>query len=239
MDDASRPASGEAAPLWPEGGLFERLRAACLDDWRSYTRHPFVLALADGTLEEASFRHYLVQDYLFLIHFSRAYALAAYKSDDVEDIRAAGRTVVSLADTEMKLHVRYCAGWGIDEAAIRATPEAAANMAYTRYVLERGMAGDVLDLYVALAPCVVGYAEIAAERMADPATRVEGSRYRDWLENYSGADYQAVARAAAHGLDRHFARRAGEARFPALVETFRNATRLEARFWEMGLTRAG
>ena len=31
------------------------------------------------------------------------------------------------------------------------------------FVLERGMAGDLLDLHVALAPCIVGYAEIAAE----------------------------------------------------------------------------
>ncbi len=30
----------------------------------------------------------------------------------------------------------------------------------TRFVLDRGMAGDLLDLHVALAPCVLGYAEI-------------------------------------------------------------------------------
>jgi len=34
--------------------------------------HPFTAGLADGTLPEAAFRHYLVQDYLFLIEFARA-----------------------------------------------------------------------------------------------------------------------------------------------------------------------
>jgi len=37
-------------------------------------------------LPEQCFRHYLVQDYLFLIHFARAYALAAYKSETLADI---------------------------------------------------------------------------------------------------------------------------------------------------------
>mgnify|MGYP002527789598 CR=1 FL=1 len=67
--------------------LFSRLRHACADEWRDYTDHAFVRGLADGSLPEACFRHYLGQDYLFLIHFARAYALAAYKADSLGDIR--------------------------------------------------------------------------------------------------------------------------------------------------------
>jgi thiaminase/transcriptional activator TenA len=65
----------------PGGSLFARLRAAAADDWEAYTGHEFVRRLADGSLPEECFRHYLIQDYLFLIHFARAYALAAYKSE--------------------------------------------------------------------------------------------------------------------------------------------------------------
>ena len=56
--------------------LFGRLRTACRDDWTAYCDHEFVRRIADATLPEACFRHYLEQDYLFLIHFSRAWALA-------------------------------------------------------------------------------------------------------------------------------------------------------------------
>jgi len=102
-------------------------------------------------------------------------------------------------------------------------------------VLDRGLAGDRLDLEVALAPCIVGYAEIAAERLADPATRRDGNRYRDWLEMYAGAEYQELARQATAALDEQFARRGGEGRFASLAATFAVATRLEADFWQMGL----
>ncbi|MCP1762590.1 thiaminase [Bradyrhizobium japonicum] len=54
--------------------FFERLKTAVSAEWRAYTEHPFTSGLADGSLPEAAFRHYLVQDYLFLIEFARAYA---------------------------------------------------------------------------------------------------------------------------------------------------------------------
>ena len=116
-----------------------------------------------------------------------------------------------------------------------AEPEASATIAYTRYVLDRGLAGDRLDLEVALAPCIVGYAVIAAERIGDAATRLEGNRYREWLEMYAGSDYQQLASEAAAALDEQFARRGGEGRFPALAGIFAVASRLETDFWQMGL----
>jgi thiaminase (transcriptional activator TenA) len=45
-------------------------------------------------------------------------------------------------------------------------------------VLDRDLAGHRLDLETALAPCIVGYAMIAVERMADPGTRLAGNPYR-------------------------------------------------------------
>jgi thiaminase/transcriptional activator TenA len=216
-------------------GLFDRLRGAAGHEWTRYTRHEFVRRLGDGSLEQAAFRHYLIQDYLFLIHFARAYALAVYKSDTLADMRQAGASLSAILDLEMGLHVKFCAGWGLDEDAMASAPEATGTLDYTRFVLERGMAGDLLDLHVALAPCIVGYAEIAAELMADPATKLEGNPYRDWIEMYAGEEYREVAAAEIAQLDSLYARRGGEARFNDLAKTFTTASRLEAGFWEMGL----
>ena len=213
-------------------GLFARLKDAAPAEWRGHTEHEFVRKLGDGTLPEASFRHYLVQDYLFLIQFARAWGLAVFKADKLVDIRDALAALRAIVDTEMGLHVAYCREWGIDEASIAATPEAAATLAYTRFVLERGLAGDLLDLHVALAPCTVGYAEIGAALA--PRLR-QNHPYGAWIEMYAGEEYQKIAREAAQNLDRLFALRAGEGRFPSLAGTFAAACRLEASFWQMGL----
>jgi thiaminase/transcriptional activator TenA len=217
------------------GELFRRLVTAAGAAWPAYTRHQFVLALARGDLPEAAFRRYLVQDYLFLLHFARAWGLAVYKSDSLPEMRRAQSLVAATLDVEIGLHVEYCRRWGLSEAAMSAEPEALETVAYTRFVLDRGLAGDRLDLEVALAPCIVGYAVIAAERLADPATKLDRNPYREWLEMYSGPEYQELAREAEAALDEQFARRGGEGRVPALAAGFATAARLEADFWQMGL----
>lgn len=215
--------------------LIERLKAACRHDWRDYVEHPFVAQLGEGVLPEDSFRHYLVQDYLFLIHFTRAYGLAVFKAATLEDMRAAAATAQALLDVEMRLHVSYCAGWGLTEAEMAAAPESVATLAYTRFVLEKGLQGDLLDLLTALAPCVVGYGEIGSRLARSPRP---GNPYQAWIDMYAGPEYQQVAADARRQFDRLAAERLTEPRWPALAETFRQATRLEAAFWQMGLDRA-
>jgi thiaminase/transcriptional activator TenA len=221
-----------------EPGLFDRLKAACPAEWRAYTGHEFVRRLGRGTLPEAAFRHYLAQDYLFLIHYARALGLAIYKADRLGDVRSALAVLKAIVEVEMGLHVSYCARWGLDEAGMEAVPEDDATLAYTRYVLERGSAGDLLDLHVAMAPCVVGYAEIGRALAADPATRRDGNPYLDWIEMYAGAEYGEVAAQAVRQLDELYRRRAGPGRLPELERSFAAATRLEASFWQMGLNAA-
>lgn len=225
-------------PASPEP-LFSRLRDACADDWAAFTEHPFVKAIASGSLPEAAFRHYLGQDYLFLIHFARAYGLAAYKSESLDDLRQAAAGLAAILDEEMGLHVEYCAGWGLTEAEMAALPEAAETMAYTRYVLETGLAGDLLDLHVALAPCMLGYAEIGRRLADDPATRTDGNPYASWIEMYASDDFQDAAAAEEATIDRLQASRGGPGRFEGLTRIFRQATRLETQFWQMGLDAGG
>jgi thiaminase/transcriptional activator TenA len=214
--------------------FFERLKSAAAAEWRAYTEHPFTAAMADGTLPAAAFRHYLVQDYLFLIEFARAYALAVYKSPQLADMREAAAGLSAILDVEMNLHVKLCAGWGLSPDDLERAAPAAEMLAYTRYVLDAGMRGDLLALKVALAPCVIGYAEIATGLTARPGARAATNPYRAWIDEYAGAPYQEVAAKARAHLDRLADLYVTNAREAELVAIFKEATRLEADFWEMG-----
>ena len=205
--------------------FFARLKAAAPAEWTAYTRHPFTDAMGDGTLAAPAFRHYLVQDYLFLIEFARAYALALYKSPTLADMREASAGIAAILDVEMRLHVDLCGGWGISPAALEQAPPAPEMLAYTRYVLDAGMRGDLLALKVALAPCVIGYAEIAARLAAQPSALAASNPYRVWIGEYAGAIYQQVAANAAAHLDRLAARYATPAREAELVAIFSEATK--------------
>lgn len=217
--------------------LFDRLVAARKPDWDSYVFHPFVEEMRLGTLPEAAFRHYLVQDYLFLIQFARAYALAVYKARTLEEMRAGLTGLSAILDKEMDLHVDYCAGWGISRGEMEAAPEDMATTAYTRFVIDTGLRGDLLDLHVALAPCVIGYAVIAERLAAGQAG--EGNPYWLWIAEYSSEAYKRLAASAIENLDRLAGDDLSPARFERLAAVFGQASRLEAAFWQMGLDKAG
>ena len=214
------------------GGLCARLQVACAPAWMRYVGHRFVRELGDGTLAPAAFRHYLAQDYLFLVHYARAWALATAKSRSLAEMRRMNAHVKAVLDVEMGLHVAFCREWGIDEAAMESVAEGEATLGYTRYVLARGLEGDLLDLVVALAPCALGYAEIGRTLAAKA---VPGNAYAPWIAMYASAEFSDVARSVADEIDRLGETRGGAARFADLATTFEQACRLEADFWRQAL----
>lgn len=218
------------------GSTFPVWRAAAGDHWHAYTHHAFVEGLRDGTLPRESFLHYLVQDYLYLVHFARAWALAMTKAETLEEMRHCAATTQALIDDELRLHTRICAEAGISESTLQSAEERPATLAYTRYVLDAGHAGGFLDLMAALAPCVMGYGEIGARLLAsDPAPD-----YADWIETYGGGDYQELCSRVGTLIDEAVRLRLGERAeaspsWPRLCQRFTTATRLEVGFWDMGL----
>jgi hydroxymethylpyrimidine kinase/phosphomethylpyrimidine kinase len=163
------------------------------EPWHRYTHHAFPAAMATGTLPERLFKNYLVQDYLYLVHFARTHALAAYKSRSMPEIAASAHIILHV-QREMALHLGYCAEFGISQAELddpARSRESLACTAYSRYVLDVGASQDWLALQMALAPCLIGYGVTAARLAADPAS-VKGTHrnpYWRWVENYVADDY--------------------------------------------------
>ena len=62
------------------GHIFSFLKDSNIDVWDRYVGHQFVQRLGDGKLPRNKFINYLKQDYIFLIHFSRAWGLAVAKT---------------------------------------------------------------------------------------------------------------------------------------------------------------
>lgn len=218
------------------GRCFAAWRAACAPDWLDYMYHPFVQGLGDGTQPRAGFLNYLVQDYRYLIHYTRAWALGVVKAATPAEMAGCSHVAHRLIAGEMDLHVGICAAAGIDRDALLAAPEAPESLAYTRYVLEAGYSGDFLDLLAALAPCALGYGEIGARLMRELAP---DTPYADWIETYGSPAFQDDCRELGALIDAAVVRRLGDdpqavPRWADLAAHFATATRLEVAFWGLG-----
>ncbi|MFC5078503.1 Thiaminase-2 [Vibrio thalassae] len=215
------------------------LISACQQEWLAYTEHDFVKQLAAGTLDQQAYLHYLKQDFLFLKQYARAYALAIYKAKTLTQMREAVPSVEALLNSEISHHVTYCHQWGITEADMEAEIEDFGTVAYTRYVLDAGMTGELVDLYAALAPCAIGYAVIGDNLLKSADTMLEGNPYRSWIELYGSEEFQSGVQTSIKRLDALLkdidpqSQRAKE-----LVHVFKTATRMEIAFWQQGLDAA-
>ncbi|MEZ5740510.1 MAG: ABC transporter substrate-binding protein [Burkholderiaceae bacterium] len=220
----------------PHTGIVDDWRKQAGPAWQAYVDHAFVRQLGDG-IGARGLPALPAPGLRVLMHFARAWALAVVKSDTLDEMTPCAATVHALLHEEMALHVGFCARHGISVDELNDTAEAPANLAYTRYVLEAGLQGDLLDLLAALAPCVFGYGDIG-RRLA--ATSPPDNRYARWIATYAGADYQQVCTSVQALIERAAQRRLGpepqnSPRWGSLCARFTMACRLEADFWQLGL----
>ncbi|KAK4062418.1 hypothetical protein Trihar35433_9239 [Trichoderma harzianum] len=219
---------------------------AVRDVWKEFVYHPFVMALGNGTLPLESFKGYIIQDYLYLIHFSRANALAAYKAKSIGDISrvrpphnpktppnpnksSQSNEIVSHILHEMKLHINYCNSFGISEPEIQATEELQGKPPKPSL---QNKNEDWLALQMALAPCLLGYGAVAKMLHAHAATVREGNTYWDWIENYNADDYVEAVRLGSELIEKNI-RLQSPSRIEELIKIFVHATKMEIGFWEM------
>ncbi|KAF8437560.1 Phosphomethylpyrimidine kinase-domain-containing protein [Boletus edulis BED1] len=220
--------------------LTHKFIQSTVDLWKSYVQHDFVVQLGKGTLDRASFIHFIKQDYHYLKYYSRAYALLATKSHDFAPISSAAKVMQHIAD-EKTMHVSYCAQFGITLEELETTPESPATMAYGAFLIDVGLQGDTTKLLVALAACLLGYGEVGLwlEKEAakpDAWVKREGNPYREWMEDYAGEAYQG---AVSVGLETIEARAAADppspVRYAEWLAVWERCVRLEKQFWDMGM----
>lgn len=84
--------------------------------WQAIFNHPTVTGIGDGTLPEAKFQYWLVQDYLYLIDFSRIFALGAAKAPDLKSMTWFSEMLHSTLKVEMGGHRSYAASFGVEPA---------------------------------------------------------------------------------------------------------------------------
>ncbi|OUM65597.1 hypothetical protein PIROE2DRAFT_20290 [Piromyces sp. E2] len=223
--------------LFSNRSFVQILKDYAKKEYDEYINHEFVNRIADGTLPVESFKYYLRQDYIYLTHYARVHAICGFKLDNLRKI-ADEANIINIIRTETQLHIKYCESWGISLEELERTKEASANMAYTRFCIEKGLAGDILDLKVALFACLIGYGEIANRIVNDPKTKKENNPFYKWAENYAADLYQksiTTGIAELEELAKEYIKPGDTKRINEICETFRQATRLEVGFFDMGL----
>ncbi|MEW2356036.1 transcriptional regulator [Spirillospora sp. NPDC029432] len=181
-------------------------------------KHPTVAGIARGDLDEAVFRSWLEQDYLYLLDYVRVFSRLAWQAPDghLGDL-------VDLAHStfheEMALHRTLSAEFGADlDGAVKGP----ACVAYTGFLLDA--AASYGEGLAALYPCMWGYSTLGARLAENPP---DEPRYRAWVDTYADPGFAALTRRIAEMIDEAAPDRAAAERY------FMEGMRHELAFWDV------
>jgi thiaminase/transcriptional activator TenA len=171
--------------------FYRELREKTDPLWETIFRHPFVKGIGDGTLSRDRFEFYLKQDYVYLIDFSRVFALACAKSRTLPEMGTFAALLHATLNSEMELHRKTCAAFGISEQDLASTIKRPITSAYTDLLVRTAYEGELSDILAVLLPCACGYVEIGKRLESEGLP--EDRFYRDWIDTYASPEFQDFA----------------------------------------------
>jgi thiaminase/transcriptional activator TenA len=200
--------------------------------WRAQYDHPFVTELADGTLDPDAFRHWVEQDYRYLLDYADVFSLAAADADNEATSARLAATAHRIREDELDLHREFAADYGLAPADLEAVEKAPTCQAYTDHLVRAAREGGLPTTAAAVYPCGQGYLDVA-DHMAE---RADGDhRYTPFIEKYTSDAFRETVAWLQDLVDRLADANPGAR--DRMRAAFHRSARLEHDFWEMAYTR--
>ncbi|SDM08184.1 thiaminase II [Halarsenatibacter silvermanii] len=209
----------------------ESLREHADSIWSAWHEHPFIRGIGDGSLEEAKFKYWLRQDYLYLIDYSRVFAYGGARAQKLEVMQKFAGLMDGILNTEMELHRQYAKEFGIELEDLEREEKSPSCQAYTDFLVRTASEGSVPEILAVLLPCLWGFLEIG-ERLVETGDTSEENLYRDWIEMYSSDDFRQLTDWARELME-DYAEDLSDRRRQRLKELFVISSRFEYKFWDM------
>lgn len=208
--------------------LSARLRQAAEPLWRKQLEHPFVQGIAAGSLDPERFRHFIRQDYLFLMEYARCLAFACARAPRLDLMERFAELAQTTLRDEMEVHRAYAAEWGISQEELEREGMTPTTRAYTDFLVREAAVAEYAELLAALLPCMWGYSELGRQ-LARGGVPTE-HRFGAWIAAYASDEFAELAGWCRDALDQvAAAQNAPEAR---LREAFLTSSRYELAFWD-------
>ena len=206
--------------------LFQRIDGI----YQRILSHPFLNGLTDGSLPQASFQFYAIQDALYLRQFSRGLSILAAKAPTDEAAILFNDSAKSAIVVERTLHGGFFSQWQLESEAIYATPMAPNNVLYTSYLLRVAYERPFHEGLGAFLPCFWIYWEVGKEleRLGSPV-----EIYQQWIGTYSSEAFGNTVQAVLDLVNQVAETLSPEEREQTATH-FVMTSRFEYMFWDMG-----
>ena len=129
----------------------ERLLKQQRKSGQGYHESPLVRGRGGtATLDVKNYRRYIIQDYWYLMDYTKVFAVGVAKSKSVGVMKLFSKYIQAILDGEVNVHNGYMADFGITQEELDHTPIAQDNRSYTSYMLSVAYRGGEAEVLTAI-----------------------------------------------------------------------------------------
>lgn len=202
------------------------------DLYKAYMAHPFIVGIKEGNLDRDKFKHYLIQDSLYLKDYGKVYASVFLQMNRIQDLQFLHTCIGVVVADETNMHTQYLLDYDLDVYKVDDEPVAPENRAYLDYMLSFAKGDDVKKAFVSALPCTLTYEFIGKNLKADLGDKIEGNYFRPWIEAYAGEGFEDFSVRSVELINR-LCKDCSEEALNELVEIYVKACEHEMNFWDM------
>jgi len=171
------------------------------------------------------------QDYVYLIEYSRVFAIGATKANDLNTMTIFANLLHGTMNFEMDLHREYAEKFGITNEELEATKPSSTMTSYTSYMISQAQLGGVENAIAAVLACAWSYNWIGKQLAKWPGA-TEHELYGNWVKMYSSDGFTKIAKDCID-LINDLAKDKPEHELKKLEEIFVKTSYFEYMFWDM------
>lgn len=166
-------------------------------------KHPFLVSMVDGTLEEANFKYYVVQDALYLKDFADCLRRLAEKAPTKEGTQRLVDFATGAEESELELHNSFFKQWNIQAPSSKDNSNPMQQMPnclmYTSYIKRVVATGSYAEGLAVMLPCFWVYMHVghvmlklrkSLDSNDDKETTKRKPQYDAWIDMYGGEDFE-------------------------------------------------
>lgn len=215
-----------------EQSFVQQLVQESLPVWEQCLHSEFLERLADGTLDEACFKGYIVEDSLYLREYAKVFAWGMTKAADMQTIRTYYSLLSFVNENEDAERLRCLRQFGLTDEGIQSLPLRPENRAYVDCMINAAKNGEgEAECIMACLPCMLSYGWIF-QKMLDRSPAVRDTLYGPLVQDYAGPGYADACRAWAAYAEKVCTGLSPE-RAARCRAIFHDCSVHELHFWEM------
>ncbi|OEU06865.1 heme oxygenase-like protein [Fragilariopsis cylindrus CCMP1102] len=207
-------------------------------------KHPFLVSMVDGTLEENNFRYYVQQDVLYLKDFIYCLRqLSLKKASTTKDKKLLCDLADGAEEVEIALHQSYIKQWNTngEQQEQEQMPNTLLYTSYMRRIID-GSDTTYGEGLAALLPCFwvymhVGNCMLKLRDELDKTNNNDSSNqllrpkhYNDWIDTYAGDEFENDVNNYIQLVNDELQQ------LKQIEDHFMMACKLEHMFWDQAIT---